>query len=217
MTHSHRILLMLGTETGSDSTRDYRTGERHGRIPTLDQAWLPPFLAGAYLSLIEANSDLLLGTLLLGQIVSSETSHLSYSPGAEEKQAQRSPNPPGAQVHSCTRGVVVGDGEDRRTVHRVAWMWLFSSFCGGGLTLLMRLSKLGLFNCLLTGDSFRFGAIANYVFQETFLFLFLHKCNMVVFFWQKYVIDTTLFLGWYYTNVLKYLHLFTDILLPTFF
>lgn len=79
---------------------NYHIRERHERILTLFRASFFSFLAGAYLSLIDANSDPLLRTLLLlllGQFVSSsETSHLSYSPGAEKKQAQKSPNPPGA-------------------------------------------------------------------------------------------------------------------------
>lgn len=108
---------------------NYHTRERHDRILTLFRAAFLSFLAGAYLSLIDANSDPLLRTLLLlllGHFVSSsETSHLSYSPGAEEKQAQRSPKPPGAQVHGCpTRFMTVGDGEGRRTFQRVSWMWL---------------------------------------------------------------------------------------------
>lgn len=92
-----------------------------------------------------------------------------------------------------------------------------SSSWGGGLTLLMRLGKLGLFISLQTGASFRFWASINYffVFQQQFVCFFmfnrLHGKKTDYFYNEIH--------NEYYTSVWWVFFFFwiTDVLLSTFF
>lgn len=149
MTHSRRVFLLLGATPKRTSTQRPQQTDR-SRQRRGARAWFLPLAAGAYLPWTDANSDPLLRTLLLlllGQFVSSsEASHLSHSPGAEEKQAQRWAQPPGAQVRGRPKPfLTVGAGEDDAPCREPPGCGSSSSW-GGGLTLPMRLCKLGLFN-----------------------------------------------------------------------
>lgn len=169
MTHSERILLMLGTTPKRTSTQ----------LPHKRATWPQPeafsgllffsFLADSYLSLIDTNSDPLLRTVadvawpvrlhLLRDVACLLQSWCRRKTGAEMTKRARCTGVPGVLRRW---EVVVNDVPSRESLGCGS-----SSSWGGGLTLMMRLWILGLSTSLLTGASASVHSM--FVFQQEFL------------------------------------------------
>lgn len=146
MTHTACLLLML--ETTLKRTSKQQSNCLHRTRPKRVPGTFLSFLFGTYVSLIEANSDpplrcllLLLLLLLPGQFVSSssETSHLSHSPGGEEdprRDHQTCPELPCDGPAECLVTVRAEEGSSVPLRVQQSAGCRSASSRGGGLTLL---------------------------------------------------------------------------------